>query len=65
MLDSVRANLRAALKRQKDQMGFNMAAVRFVKSGVEANGNSEFMDETTFKEAQVRGKKKRVFANLA
>ena len=63
MLATVRTNLRAALNRQKDQMGYNMAAVKFVKGAVEAKGNSEFfMDD---KEVQVRGKKKRAFASLA
>lgn len=65
MLDSVRMNLRAALKHQKDEMGFNLAAVRFVKSGVDAAGTSEYVDEESFKEAEERGRKKRGFATLA
>jgi U3 small nucleolar RNA-associated protein 12 len=65
MLDNVRTNLRAALKHQKDQMGYNLAAVKFVKSGVEAAGNSEFVDEEAFKETEERGRKKRGFASLA
>jgi U3 small nucleolar RNA-associated protein 12 len=45
-------------------MGFNMAAVRFVKTGVRAAGNSEFVDEELVS-AEVRGGKKRAFATLA
>ncbi|KAL7273608.1 beta transducin [Rhizina undulata] len=65
MLDSVRRNLRAALKHQKDEMGFNLAAVRYIRTGVEGMGNKEFLDEEAYKEAEERGKKKRVFASLA
>jgi len=65
LLSSVRKNLRAALKSQKDQMGFNLAAVRFVKNGVEAAGKSDFVDEEAFREAEERARKKRAFATLA
>ncbi|KAG0123733.1 hypothetical protein HOY82DRAFT_582102 [Tuber indicum] len=65
LLSNVRKNLRTALKSQKDQMGFNLAAVRFVKNGVEAAGKSDFVDEEAFREMEERGKRKRAFATLA
>ena len=65
LLSSVRKNLRAALKSQKDQMGFNLAAIRFVKNGVEAAGKSDFVDEEAFREVEERARKKRAFATLA
>ncbi|RPB14395.1 WD40 repeat-like protein [Morchella conica CCBAS932] len=65
MLDSVRANLRAALRHQKDEMGFNLAAVKFVKSGVDQRGVSEYVDEEAFKMQEERATKKRGFATLA
>lgn len=46
-------------------MGFNLAAIRFVKNGVEAAGKSDFVDEEAFREAEERARKKRAFATLA
>jgi len=65
MLDNVRGHLRAALKHQKDEMGFNLAAVRYIKSGVDAKKSKNFMDEEEYKEMEERNKKKRGFATLA
>lgn len=65
MLDSVRVNLRAALLRQKDQMGFNLAAVRFVGAAVEAGKTCEYVDEEALREVEERGRRKRGFATLA
>lgn len=65
MLSSVRLNLRTALLRQKDQMGFNLAAVRFVGAAVEAGKTCEYVDEEALKEVEERSKRKRGFATLA
>lgn len=65
MLEGVRVHLRAALRRQKDEMGFNLAAVRFVKSGVEERGVREYVDEESLKEVEERGRRKRGFATVA
>ena len=65
MLDSVRGNLRAALKHQKDEMGFNLAAVRYIKSGVDAKKSKNFMDEEEYRVMEDKNTKKRGFANLA
>src|SRR5207248_5665821 len=34
-LDAVRGHLRRALQRQKDEMGFNLAAMRYIKGEIE------------------------------
>lgn len=65
MLDSVRAHLRAALKHQKDEMGFNLAAVRYIKTGVDAKKSKNFMDEEEFRGFEEKNTKKRAFATLA
>lgn len=65
MLDSVRVNLRAALLRQKDQMGFNLAVVRFVGAALEAAKTCEYGDEEARREEEERGRRKRGFATVA
>jgi U3 small nucleolar RNA-associated protein 12 len=65
MLDSVRAHLRAALKHQKDEMGFNLAAVRYIKNGVDVKKSKNFMDEEEYRGYEEKNTKKRGFANLA
>jgi U3 small nucleolar RNA-associated protein 12 len=65
MLDSVRGHLRTALKHQKDEMGFNLAALRYLKSSASAKKSKDFMDEEEFREMEERSKKKRAYANLA
>ncbi|TGZ84619.1 WD40 repeat-like protein [Ascodesmis nigricans] len=65
MLDDVRNHLRAALEHQKDEMGFNLAALRFVKMGVEERKTRNFVDEEEYKEMAERGRKKRAFATVA
>ena len=63
MLDSVRVHLRKALARQKDEMGFNIAAVKFVLRGVNEGRNKEFGGAE--EEFGVAEGKKRGFANLS
>lgn len=65
MLDSVRGHLRAALNRQKDEMGFNLAAVRYIKGGVDAKKTKNFMDEEEYRAMEDKSRKKRGFATLA
>lgn len=65
MLDSVRGHLRAALSRQKDEMGFNLAAVRYIKGGVDARKSKNFLDEEEYRAMEDKNKKKRGFATLA
>lgn len=65
MLDNVRTHLRAALQHQKDEMGFNLAALRFIKMGVDERKTKNFVDEDEYKEMEERSRKKRAFATLA
>ena len=70
MLDSVRVNLRRALRRQKDELGYNLAAARFVIRGINENSTAEFVGDGAEGEGgweQISGKggKKRGFANLS
>lgn len=70
MLDSVRVNLRRALRRQKDELGFNLAAARFVIGRINENSTKEFVgdggeDVGGWEEISGKGGKKRGFANLS
>ncbi|OCT51307.1 putative WD repeat-containing protein [Cladophialophora carrionii] len=72
MLEDVRAKLRRTLTRQKSEMGFNLAGLRVLGRRVrEAAGESEFVDEETWGDAQnaagQKGQKgrKREFVNIA
>jgi U3 small nucleolar RNA-associated protein 12 len=63
LLDGIRLHLRAALDQQKREMGFNMAALRFVSDAVEENSKSDFVDENWGQEVQ--SVKKRSFLQVA
>ncbi|KAI5799152.1 hypothetical protein DFH27DRAFT_501148 [Peziza echinospora] len=66
MLDSVRQNLRRALERQKDEMGYNLAATKFLLKGVREAAQKEFEEETSWEGIVGGGSgKKREFANLS
>lgn len=67
MLDEIRGHLRGALQQQKDEMGFNLAALRFVGNQVRDKGMKEYVDEETWEEEAKgnKGKKKRVFVDVA
>jgi U3 small nucleolar RNA-associated protein 12 len=67
MLERIRANLRAALRRQKDEMGFNLAALKVVELQMRERSVKEYVDENweAGQEAAVGGGRKRVFANVS
>lgn len=65
VLDKLRFNLREALKKQKDEMGYNLAALRVVKEDLKAWAERDFVDEDEIRQAEERARKKRGFANLA
>lgn len=65
MLDNVRSHLRKALKHQKDEMGYNLAAVRYIQSGITARKTKDFIDEEEYKVFEENKSKKRGFATLA
>ena len=66
ILDGIREDLRRSLRRQKDEMGFNLAALRFVGRKIDELSQSDFVDETSFEEEDIeKGKKKRGFIDVA
>ena len=68
MLDEIRQHLRKALQHQKDEMGFNLAALRFVGSRIQEKGSKDYIDEAVWEEeeaAKKGGKKKRGFVDIA
>ena len=66
LLDGVRGDLRNALQSQKDEMGFNLAALRFVGRKMGEMGKGEYVDEDIWEEEEVgKGRKKRGFVDVA
>ncbi|KAL8917780.1 MAG: hypothetical protein Q9208_007761 [Pyrenodesmia sp. 3 TL-2023] len=66
MLDGIRQHLRRALQRQKDEMGLNLAALRFVGTQMREKGSKDYVDEALWEEEELsKGKKKRGFVNVA
>jgi len=66
MLDGIRLNLRSSLQRQKDEMGFNLAALRFVGNRIKEKGLIEYFDEAAWEEEEMgKGKRKRGFVDVA
>lgn len=68
MLDDIRLHLRRALQRQKDEMGFNLAALNFVGARVKDKGSKDYVDEALWEEEEEKvgkGKKKRGFVDIA
>lgn len=64
-LDGIRTNLRAALRKQKDEMGVNMAALKVVSSQIREQNVKEYVDETWEEENTERSAKKRTFVHVA
>ena len=68
MLDGIREQLRGALQTQKDEMGFNLAALRFVERKMGEMGKKQYVDEEVWEEEEEvigKGKKKRGFVDIA
>ena len=68
MLDGIREQLRGALQAQKDEMGFNLAALRFVGRRMGDMGRKQYVDEAVWEEEEEvieKGKKKRGFVDVA
>lgn len=68
MLDGIREQLRGALQAQKDEMGFNLAALRFVGRMMGEMGKKQYVDEKVWEEEEQvigKGRKKRGFVNVA
>lgn len=68
MLEDVRGSLRKVLGQQKEQFGYNLAAVQFLGERVKEKSTKDFIDEEKWEEEQVNGGskgKKRGFVNVA
>ncbi|KAL2002183.1 hypothetical protein VTN02DRAFT_480 [Thermoascus thermophilus] len=67
MLDGIRASLRRVLARQKDEMGFNLAALQYIGNQVGDRTKKDYVDEDLWEEEQRKQKesKKRQFVNIA
>ena len=66
-LDEIRGNLRESLQAQKDEMGFNLAALKFVARKVEEMGKKEYIDENLWEDEEVigKGRRKRGFIDVS
>ncbi|KAH7328863.1 hypothetical protein B0I35DRAFT_404160 [Stachybotrys elegans] len=65
MLDGIRTNLRAALKKQKDEMGFNLAALKVVGMQIRDNSVKDYVDESWDDGKDDKSTKKRAFVHVA
>ena len=68
LLDGIREQLRTALQTQKDEMGFNLAALRFLGRRIGEMGKKQYVDEDVWEEEEQvvgKGKKKRGFVDVA
>jgi U3 small nucleolar RNA-associated protein 12 len=65
MLDGIRTNLRQALKRQKDEMGFNLAALRVISAQVKEKGVKDYVDEESWETDKTEGQRKRGFVQVS
>ncbi|KAJ1949514.1 beta transducin, partial [Linderina pennispora] len=63
-LDSIRSHLRAAVAAQRDQIGFNLAALTALKTEWEANATAEFFDEAQIQAVLDSQLAKRKFTGL-
>ncbi|KAK4692426.1 U3 small nucleolar RNA-associated protein 12, partial [Lecanoromycetidae sp. Uapishka_2] len=67
-LDEIRDRLRKALQGQKDEMGFNLAALKFVSRRMGELGSKQYVDEKSWDEDEDgigKGRKKRGFVDVA
>jgi U3 small nucleolar RNA-associated protein 12 len=66
MLEGIRANLRAVLRRQKDEMGYNIAALKVVGMQLKEKSVKEYVDDTWDEEMEGANRvRKRAFANVS
>jgi U3 small nucleolar RNA-associated protein 12 len=65
LLEEVRRNLRAVLKAQKGEMGFNLAGLRIAGRRVAEIGENEYVYEETLNMKESAQGKKRAFVNVA
>ncbi|KAI1859723.1 hypothetical protein JX265_010172 [Neoarthrinium moseri] len=64
MLDGIRTNLRKALKRQKDEMGYNIAALKVVGMQIKDKSVKDYVDEN-WEDDQEQNVRKRGFVHVS
>ncbi|KAK9456834.1 hypothetical protein V1511DRAFT_227805 [Dipodascopsis uninucleata] len=64
MLDSVRSNLRLAIQRQKDELGFNIEGLKYVNRLYQDTHTKEFLDEEEHRLEEEKHQKKRAFITV-
>jgi len=64
MLDAIRTNLRQSLSRQKNEIGFNLAALRIISAKVKVKEGKNYVDEETW-DADDKTTRKRGFIHVA
>jgi len=65
MLDGIRQSLRKVLARQKDEMGFNVAALKFMDGQLRDQGSRDYVDDQWLEKSRRPQGKKRVFVNVS
>ncbi|KAI1490605.1 WD domain-containing protein [Biscogniauxia mediterranea] len=65
MLDGIKTNLRKALKRQKDEMGYNIAALKVAGMQIQDKGIKEYVDENWDDGKDSQNVKKRAFVHVS
>ncbi|KAJ2884968.1 beta transducin [Coemansia asiatica] len=63
-LDSIRKHLRAGVNQQRDQIGYNLAALASLRAEWEANATAEFFDEKDIQKVLDGQLKKRKFTGI-
>ncbi|KAK9234399.1 hypothetical protein V1525DRAFT_435654 [Lipomyces kononenkoae] len=64
MLSSVREHLRSAIDRQKDELGYNIAGLKYIRRAYDEEHTKEFLDEQEQSKEDEKGLKKRVFTTI-
>ncbi|PMD40145.1 WD repeat-containing protein-like protein [Hyaloscypha variabilis F] len=64
MLEGIRGNLRKALRRQKDEMGYNLAALRVISAHMNEN-TVDYVDDNALAGNEVVSPRKRGFVQVA
>ncbi|KAJ2363905.1 beta transducin [Coemansia sp. RSA 2607] len=63
-LDSIRKHLRSGVSQQRDQIGYNLAALTSLRAEWEANATAEFFDEKDIQKVLDAQLKKRKFTGV-
>jgi len=65
VLDGIRTNLRQALRKQKDEMGYNIAALKIIGMQIQEQSVKDYIDENWEDDDQSRNVKKRGFVHVS